>query len=108
MTIISKYSVKGVPCPGQYHMTVWHSIPRIRSLNANILGSSDSIALFLGLFGSPCSGLYRRKKSARIGSLGPEILTFKDWVRSMPIGSHMFGIFCVHSLGYIWVIICGP
>ena len=84
VTIISKYSVKGVPCPGQYHMTVWRSIFRLQPLNANILGFSDPIALFLGLFGSPCSGLYRRKKRARIGSLGPEILTFKDWVRSMP------------------------
>ena len=73
-------------CSGteQYHMTGavftfgWRSILRHRSLDANILGSSDPINLFLGLFESPCSGLYERKKSIRIGSLDSEILAFKD------------------------------
>ena len=51
---------------------------------ANILGSSDWNRAILGLFGSPCLGVYRRKMSDRIGSLGREILAIKNWVRSSP------------------------
>ena len=57
---------------------------RTRSLGADSLGSSDWIRAILGLFGSPCLGVYRRKESDRIESLGREILAFKDWARSLP------------------------
>ena len=51
------------------------------SLNANISRFTDPFSIILGLLESPCSGLYRRKKSLPIGSLDPEIFTFKVEVR---------------------------
>ncbi|CAB4407033.1 unnamed protein product [Rhizophagus irregularis] len=47
------------------------------SLNANISRFTDLFSIILGLLESPCSGLYRRKKSSSIESLDPEIFTFK-------------------------------
>jgi len=63
----------------------WRSRVRARSLDTNILGASDPITLYLVSFESPWLGLYRRKESSRIGSLGPEILAFKDRVRCLPL-----------------------
>ena len=52
------------------------------SLNANISRSTDPFFIILGLLESPCSGLYRRKKSLPIESLDSEIFTFKVEVRT--------------------------
>ena len=47
------------------------------SLDANISRFTDPFSIILGSLESPCSGLYRRKKSSPIESLDPEIFTFK-------------------------------
>ncbi|UZO07157.1 uncharacterized protein OCT59_027452 [Rhizophagus irregularis] len=47
------------------------------SLNANISRFTYPFSIILGSLESPCSGLYRRKKSSPIESLDPEIFTFK-------------------------------
>ena len=47
------------------------------SLDANISRFTDPFSIILGSLESPCSGLYRRKKSSPIKSLDPEIFTFK-------------------------------
>ncbi|CAB4429060.1 unnamed protein product [Rhizophagus irregularis] len=47
------------------------------SLNTNISRFTDPFSIILGSLESPCSGLYRRKKSSPIESLDPEIFTFK-------------------------------
>ncbi|UZO23394.1 uncharacterized protein OCT59_015734 [Rhizophagus irregularis] len=47
------------------------------SLDANISRFTDPFSIILGSLESPCSGLYRRKKSSLIESLDPEIFTFK-------------------------------
>jgi hypothetical protein len=52
-----------------------------RTLNANILGSSDCIRTMFLVFERPLLGIYRRKKTVRVQSLGLEIFTFKIWVR---------------------------
>ena len=52
------------------------------SLNANISRFTDPFSIILGSLESPCSGLYRRKVSLPIGSLDPEIFTFKVEVRT--------------------------
>ncbi|CAB4406125.1 unnamed protein product [Rhizophagus irregularis] len=46
-------------------------------LNANISRFTNPFSIILGSLESPCSGLYRRKKSSPIESLDPEIFTFK-------------------------------
>ena len=55
------------------------------SLNANISRFTDPFSIILGSLESPCSGLYRRKKSSPIESLDPEIFTFKVEVRTFNI-----------------------
>jgi hypothetical protein len=52
------------------------------SLDANNSRFTDPFSIILGLLESPCSGLYRRKKSSPIESLDPEIYTFKVEVRT--------------------------
>jgi hypothetical protein len=52
------------------------------SLDANNSRFTDLFSIILGLLESPCSGLYRRKKSSPIESLDPEIYTFKVEVRT--------------------------
>ena len=52
------------------------------SLDANISRFTDPFSIILGLLESPCSGLYRRKKSSLIESLDPEIYMFKVEVRT--------------------------
>ncbi|CAB4438737.1 unnamed protein product [Rhizophagus irregularis] len=47
------------------------------SLDANISRFTNPFSIILGSLESPCSGLYRRKKSSPIESLDPEIFTFK-------------------------------
>ena len=47
------------------------------SLDANISRFTDPFSMILGSLESPCSGLYRRKKSSPIESLDPEIFTLK-------------------------------
>ncbi|CAB4435661.1 unnamed protein product [Rhizophagus irregularis] len=47
------------------------------SLNANISRFTDPFSIILGSLESPCSGLYRRKKSSPIELLDSEIFTFK-------------------------------
>ncbi|GET63172.1 hypothetical protein GLOIN_2v1766788 [Rhizophagus irregularis DAOM 181602=DAOM 197198] len=47
------------------------------SLDANISRFTDPFSIILGSLESPCSGLYRQKKSSPIESLDPEIFTFK-------------------------------
>ncbi|UZO12542.1 uncharacterized protein OCT59_004074 [Rhizophagus irregularis] len=47
------------------------------SLDANISRFTHPFSIILGSLESPCSGLYRRKKSSPIESLDPEIFTFK-------------------------------
>ncbi|PKC64970.1 hypothetical protein RhiirA1_461644 [Rhizophagus irregularis] len=47
------------------------------SLDANISRFTDPFSIILGSLESPCSGLYRQKKSSLIESLDPEIFTFK-------------------------------
>ena len=52
-----------------------------RTLNANILGSTDWIRMILPLFVSPYLGAYRRKKIIGIQPLDLEIHALKDRVR---------------------------
>ncbi|GET64532.1 hypothetical protein GLOIN_2v1766788 [Rhizophagus irregularis DAOM 181602=DAOM 197198] len=52
------------------------------SLNANISRFTDPFSIILGSLESPCSGLYRRKKSSPIELLDSEIFTFKVEVRT--------------------------
>ncbi len=83
----------------------------IRTLVANISGSSDWIRAVSSLFDSPCLGLYRRKEILSIGSLDAEIFASKDRVRilenplSMLTGLyHVIGDVLVPSLqnGVFW------